>query len=137
MKLLKFSAIIIVFISFTISSCKQDNTTSSKNEVTKKVDIIKTQEFETYFEWLFKLSDKNTKTDLPYVNNFMKENKLFPFKDVCDLLQNDVIIANKRVFDYWKIRCEFQTAKNVLMRKYEIDGDSIKELTQEAILDKR
>ena len=82
------------------------------------------------------LSDENTKTDLPYVNNFLMENKLLPFTDICDLLENEKVKSDKRVFDYWKLRCDFQTLRNNIMDNYEIDSDSLNVLVVDAVSDK-
>ncbi len=135
MNILK-SLVLLVFISAMLASCKQDSDTKSskKNGIeTKSTKITDSKEFESYFLNFFKLSDKNTKTDLPYVNKFMEDKKLLPFKDICELLNNDTIKSDERVFNFWKKRCEFSKAKDKLMRKYHIDGDSIKILMQNAI----
>jgi hypothetical protein len=136
MKLLKYFILISILSSITFASCKQDSETSKK-ETKKETSIIDSEEFNSYFNKFFKLSDENTAKDLPYVNNFMKENKLFPFTDVCELLDKKEVIANDRVLKYWTVRCEFQQARNKLKRKYQIDDDSIKILIEEAIEDRK
>ena len=128
--------VLLIFISTILISCKQGSSDNSSTKIsieTKSTKITDSKEFESYFLKFFNLSDKNTKTDLPYVNKFMEDKKLLPFKDLCGLLINDTIKSDERVYNFWKKRCEFNKAKEKLMRKYQIDGDSIKILMQEAI----
>jgi len=129
------SIAVLLFLSVVFFSCKQDQKANNSENTIKpeSTDITDSKEFESYFLKFFNLSNKDTNTDLPYVNKFMTDNKLFTFKNVCDLLDNDLVKSDKRVFDFWKTRCEFNKAKEKLMRKYEIDGDSIKILMQKAL----
>jgi len=134
MKILR-NAGILLSLSIVLFACKQDTkATSSENTIkSESTDITDSKEFESYFLLFFSLSNDSTKTDLPYVNKFMIDNKLFTFKNVCDLLDNDLIKSDKRVFNFWKTRCDFKKAKEKLMRKYEIDGDSIKILMDKTL----
>jgi len=134
MKLLRTIAILL-FLSVVLFSCKQDQKANNPENTTKSgsTDITDSKEFESYFLKVFSLSNENTKTDLPYVNKFMTDNKLFPFKNVCALLDNELVKSDKRVFDFWKTRCEFNKAKEKLMRKYGIDADSIKILMEKTL----
>ena len=129
------SIAVLLFLSVVFFSCKQDQKANNPENTTKSgsTDITDSKEFESYFLKVFSLSNENTKTDLPYVNKFMTDNKLFPFKDVCALLDNELVKSDKRVFDFWKTRCEFNKAKEKLMRKYGIDADSIKILMEKTL----
>jgi len=129
------SIAVLLFLSVVFFSCKQDQKANNPENTTKSgsTDITDSKEFESYFLKVFSLSNENTKTDLPYVNKFMTDNKLFPFKDVCALLDNELVKSDKRVFDFWKTRCEFNKAKEKLMRKYGIDADSIKILVKKTL----
>jgi len=137
MKILKFFIFLALFSSITYVSCKQGDKNSGKEKINKETSIIDSEDFNSYFNWFFKLSDENTAKDLPYVNNFMKENKLFPFTDVCDLLDKEKVKEDSIVLKYWTVRCEFQKVRNKLKRKYQIDDDSIKILMEEAIVDRQ
>ncbi len=129
------SKIVLIFLVLAFFSCKQENKTSDgiNSHKIETNDIMDSKEFENYFLLFFSLSDENTKTDLPYVNKFMTDNKLFPFKDVCGLLNNEKVKSDERVLKFWETRCKFNKAKDKLMRKYQIDGDSIKVLMSKAI----
>jgi hypothetical protein len=132
-KIIISAVFLLFFVSF--QSCKQ----ASKKEdaydraISAEDKLLNSKEFNDYYQMFFKLSDNNTKTDLPYVNKFMSENKLWKFKDICELLENEKIKADPRVFKYWEIRCDFQTAKTTLMEKYELDKDSLKILMEHKI----
>lgn len=132
MRYFKNVILLFAFISI-ILSCKNDSKNRVESTSYPEVRISDSKEFKSYFKLFFSLSNKDTKTDLPYVNKFMTENKLFKFKDKCDLLENKQVISDKKVFDFWKVRCEFDKAKQELIDKYQIDGDSIKILIQETI----
>ena len=126
---------LIVFISFiTITSCKQD-TKVEKLPINKEMDIKDSKEFKEYYSIFFTLSDKNTKTDLPYVNKFMTDNELLPVNNICDLVDNKIVKGDKLVYNHWVKRCNFQKSRSALMEKFNIDGDSIKYLIEEAVND--
>ena len=132
-----------LFFSFLIfalafSSCKQAPKEDAYDKAIKaEDDLINSKEFNDYYRLFFQLSNKNTKTELPYVNKFMSENKLWKFKDICDLLKNEKVKNNPQIYNYWKIRCDFQTAKNTLMDKYGLDKDSLQIVMEHALSTKQ
>ena len=134
MKTIKLIFLFSIFTFLFFNSCKQAPKEDAYDKAIKaEDDLMNTKEFNDYFNLFFQLSNKNTKTDLPYVNKFMSENRLWKFKDICDLLNNEKIKNNQRIYDYWKVRCEFQNAKNILMEKYGLDKDSLKIVMEHAI----
>lgn len=137
MHYLKSLTILFLLSAIILISCKQDSTNTSEDKKTEPVTIKQSNEFNTYYDLFFKLSDENTKTDLTYVNNFLKDNNLIPFKDICDLIENEKVKADTLVFKYWKLRCDFQTVRNDIFEKYEIDSDSLNTLLKEAVVEKQ
>ncbi len=134
---LLFFILLSVFVLFV--SCKQDankKEDSYDKAIKAENDLINTKEFKQYFQLFFQLSNKNTKTDLPYVNKFMSENKLWKFSNICDLLENEKIKSDQKIYNYWKVRCDFQTAKTTLMNKYSLDKDSLKIVMEHALSSK-
>ncbi len=132
--------LIFSFLIFVLafSSCKQAPKEDAYDKAIKaENDLINSKEFNDYFQLFFQLSNKNTKTDLPYVNKFMSDNKLWKFTDLCDLLENEKIKNNPKIFNYWKVRCDFQTAKNTLMNKYGLDKDSLQIVMEHALSSKQ
>ncbi len=118
-------------------SCKPKQKEDAYDKAIKKEDeLLNSKEFTDYFNKFFKLSDNNTKNDLPFINKFMRDNKLWKFRSVCDLLENEKIKANPKVYNYWKIRCDFQNARTLLMEKYKLDKDSLKILMEHAVSEK-
>jgi len=129
----KYFLPILILVLITMFSCKQDKSENAKANKSEITGIRDSEEFKEYFKRFFTLSDDNTKIDLPYVNKFMQDNKLFPFKNICDLVDNEIVKSDERILKYWNTRCDFQRTRNGLMRKFQIDGDSIKVLMEEAI----
>lgn len=124
----------LFILGLAFSSCKQAQKEDAYDKAIKSEnELINSKEFTNYFNMFFKLSNPNTKTELPYINKFMQENKLWNFKSVCDLLENDIVKSNQKVYDYWKIRCDFQNAKTTLMSKYGLNKDSLKILMEHAV----
>ena len=137
---MKLNVLVFSFFifAFAFSSCQQTKKEDSYDKAIKSEDeLINSKEFDNYFNLFFKLSNQNTKTELPFINKFMQENKLWKFRNVCELLDNDIVKSNQKVFDYWKIRCDFQNARSTLMTKYGLDGDSLKIVMEHAISEKQ
>lgn len=134
----KSITILFLFSFIFLLSCKQDSAKAkAESEQTEPVTVKQSDEFKTYYDLFFKLSDENTTTDLKYVNKFLMENKLIPFKNLCDLVENEKVKADTLVFNYWKLRCDFQTVRNSIFKKYEIDSDSLSILIKEAVVDQQ
>ena len=131
---LKILFLTIIISLITITSCKQDTKVETL-PINKEIDIKDSKEFKAYYDIFFTLSDKNTRTDLPYVNKFMTDNKLLPVNNICDLLDNEIVKGDKLVYNHWVKRCNFQKSRSELMEKFNIDGDSIKLLIEEAVND--
>ena len=137
MHYLKSLTILFLLSTITLISCKQDSTNTSEAEQSKSVTAKQSDEFKTYYDLFFKLSDENTKTDLTYVNNFLKDNKLIPFNDICELIENEKVKSDTLVFKYWNLRCDFQTVRNSIFEKYKIDSDSLSILIKEAVIEQQ
>lgn len=138
MKTIKFFFLFIISSFLFFNSCKQATKEDAYDKAIKSEDeLINSKDFDNYYTLFFKLSNQNTKTELPYVNNFMKENSLWKFKNVCDLLENSKVKADSTVFNYWKIRCDFQNARQYLMDTYGLDSDSLKILMEHAVSEKQ
>lgn len=127
----------VIFFPFT--SCAQTpDSQKSKNDIRQKV-IMDSPEFKEYFKVIYSLSSENTQEDLNYVNNFMAKHKLWKEmrKDQCALLKNEKIKSDKRVLEYWTVRCNFNTLQKKVMKKFKLTYDSLGVITQNAVQEKQ
>jgi len=131
-----WALLLVVAIIFACNSnTKSKEGSNLTEEVKNEEQLIRSKEFKDYFFSFFSLTGPNIKDDLNHVNKFMGENKLWKFKDICDLLENEKIQSDSIVYKHWEIRCKFQRAKNTLMDKYGLTADSINIIMEHAISD--
>ena len=127
---------IIILAVISVLSCKQKAGDEVKPEDVKTEDqLIRTKEFKEYVFTFFNLTGPNVSRNNDYVQKFMIENKLLKFKDICDLLKDEKIQSDSIVYNHWKVRCDFQNAKNTLMDKYGLTSDSINKVLRRALQD--
>jgi hypothetical protein len=134
---------LILFISIIIfmplNSCSQTSDSLKSKKDPKQKAILDSPEFKEYFKIMYSLSNENTQEDLNYVNKFMAKHKLWKEmrKDQCGLLGNEKIKSDKRVLEYWTVRCNFNKLQKKVMKKFRLTYDSLGVITQKAVLEKQ
>lgn len=110
-----------------VKSSKKVNRPKASNEV-----IMASPEFNTFMDAVFTLSDESTTEELNYVNSFMDKNDLWKEmrKDQCNLLNNEKIKSDAKVFHFWENRCSFNKAQKRVVNKFNISYDALGKLMQ-------
>jgi hypothetical protein len=98
-------------------------------------EIMKSPEFINYMQTVFTLSNENTTEDLNYVNSFMAKHDLSKEmrKDQCNLLNNEKVQSDSRVFDFWKVRCNFNKAQKKVVDRFNISYDDLGNLMKKRL----
>ncbi|MBK7094854.1 MAG: hypothetical protein IPH57_07365 [Saprospiraceae bacterium] len=111
----------------------QKNTEITKKPKASNEVIFASPEFKAFMDAVFTLSDESTTEELNYVNSFMDKNSLWKEmqKDQCNLLNNENIKSDPKVFHFWEKRCNFNKAQNKVVKKYNISYDALGKLMQQ------
>jgi hypothetical protein len=111
-----------------VKSSKTVNRPKASNEV-----IMASPEFKAFMDAVFTLSDESTTEELNYVNSFMDKNDLWKEmrKDQCNLLNNEKIKSDAKVFHFWENRCSFNKAQKKVVNKFNISYDALGKLMQQ------
>jgi hypothetical protein len=54
-------------------------------------------------------------------------------KDQCNLLNNEKVQSDSRVFDFWKVRCNFNKAQKKVVDRFNISYDDLGNLMKKRL----
>lgn len=109
------------------------NTEIAKTPKASNEVILASPEFKAFMKAVFTLSDESTTEELNYVNSFMDKNSLWKEmqKDLCNLLNNELIKSDTKVLHFWEKRCNFNKAQKKVVNKYNISYNALGKLMQQ------
>ncbi|MGE5355343.1 MAG: hypothetical protein ACM3PT_03825 [Deltaproteobacteria bacterium] len=118
----------------TVKASKVVKRPKASNEV-----IMASSEFKSFMDAVFTLSDESTTEELNYVNSFMDKNQLWKEigSDQCNLLSNEKIKSDFKVFHFWEKRCNFSKAQKKVVNKFNISYDALGKLMQKKRIERQ
>ncbi|MEZ4907333.1 MAG: hypothetical protein R2771_06775 [Saprospiraceae bacterium] len=121
-------AFYLIVISIFFNACLSNKKKIEIDNENKLSELLSSSEYKNYSEALKNLSISGEQGDIEYVNDYMQNNKLWGFYNECDLLSNEDIKSDTRVYKFWESRCKFNIARQELENRFNIEPDSINKI---------